>query len=225
MNNALCVADKLQYPDFNKEPINSFRLPNFNLCFRGSSSESIEDIPNYYIGFNADFNDDSLIEGYLASHTMEQTLDEPCLYIRLASIDFNVVDKKGGFAGGFFIPINIIRLQNIDGVQDIRDFDQLKKARQVIYEMQSEGIDGMHGPDHIFLEVDKTKYLVENSCMENSAPCYLLFHPIDHRHALMIDVTFEGFVPMGAPFPPELHDACMEVVKDFLSHVELTKAE
>ena len=225
MSNAPLAAGNIDYPDFAKESINSFRLPNFNLSFRGTSSESIEEIPHYYIGFNADFNNETLIKEYLAAHTMEQTLDEPCLYIRLASIDFNARQKQGKLAGGFFIPINIIRLQNIVGVDDIREFNQLEQARRVIYDMQSEGLDGMHGPDHKVLEVGDAKYLVENSCFENSAPCYLFFRPIDHRHALMVDVTFEGFVPMGTPFPPELHEACMDVVKDFLSHIELTKAD
>lgn len=198
-------------------PINSFELPDANLCFRGDSSHAIESDPDDFVSYNIDLNNDDYISQYLFFNK----IDDKYFYLNLAQIEFNA-EQLGKSCGNFHIAVKIVRAQYIDGVDDLRDKSQLLKAQSYIFAEEYKNDSNVQGPDFKFIDINGMDYLSESATVGKAYPRHIFFRPIDHRHALMIDVTFEGFVPMGTPFPLELHEACMDVIKDFLSHIELS---
>lgn len=208
---------KLEYLSFSSEPINSFRLPDLDLSFRGDSSHARECEPDDFASYDVKLESDEYFEQYL----LFQTIDDPCLYLRLAEMEFDAQSSNIKHSGGFVVRVKIIRMQNIEGISDLRDSSQLQAFQQFIFDKEYSADEAL-GPNFHWISVGPQSYLAENASLKNSDPRHIFFRPIDHRHALMIDATFEGFLPMGTPFPPELHEACMDVIKDFLSHIELS---
>lgn len=207
---------------FNEMPIHSFHLPRFDLSIPGFVSYGYETYPEDYVGFNIDYDNKEYIEKYLANKNAVYDSDVPCVYLDVIKFDLNAATPDKKLGGGFSILVQIAKYQNFEDAETMTDLSHLKAAQQKLWDIECKEIEGFKKPNFRTEDVSGRQYLVQDVGFENDLPVYLFTLPIDHRHALMIDVTFEGFLPMGTPFPPELHEACMDVVKDFLSHIELS---
>ena len=210
----------LQWPAFAKQPINSFKLPEWHLSFRADIAHQRDLAPEDYVGYEVDLNSDELFYQYLYGF---QSKDKPFLYLALGDSSFEVVQQGGGYTGGVNVSIAIARIQNIPGVTDIKNGNELEQAVQHIFDEENDG--EMLGPDFCWVTVEDKKFLRENATHMRSNPRYIFSLPIDHRHILTFNCSFGGYVPIGEPLPPALFDALMDGVKDFLSYVQLEKTE
>ena len=210
----------LQWPYFAKQPINSFKLPEWHLSFRADIAERRDMAPEDYVGYDVDLNSDELFYQYLYGF---QSKEKPFLYLALGDCDFDVLQQGGGYTGGVNFSIAIARIQNIPGVTDIKNGNELEQAVQHIFDEENDG--EMLGPDFCWVTVEDKKFLRENVTHKRSDSRYIFSLPIDHRHILTFNCSFGGYVPIGEPLPQALFDALMDGVKDFLSYVQLEKIE
>ena len=208
----------LQWPDFAKQPINSFKLPDSHLSFRLDVAEQRDLDPEVYVGYEVDLNSDELFYHYLYDF---QSRDNPFLYLALGDSGFDVLQQGGDYSGGINIRFAIARIQNIPEVVDVKNCDELERAVQHIFDQENDG--ERLGPDFCWEEVGGKNFLRENCGCPRSNPAYAFYLPIDHRNVFIVDVSFGGYVPIGEPHPPALFDALMDGVRDFLSYVQLEK--
>ena len=55
----------MKWPDFSKQPINTFKLPRWYLSFRGDIAEERDLSPDYFVDYDVDINSDDLFFKHL----------------------------------------------------------------------------------------------------------------------------------------------------------------
>lgn len=210
----------LQWPDFTKQPINSFKLPKGYLTFRGDITHAREIMPRRFVDYDINLESDELFYRFVKPY---QSKDKPFLNLILGELSYEVLQRGGGYGGGVHTIITIARAQNIPGVTDIQKPEELRAAIQLNFDRENDG--ERLGPDYCWINVDGRTYLQENRSGERTRPAYAFYSAIDYRNLLAIDFSFGGYIPLGEKLPPALFDALMDGVKEFLSHIQLEEIE
>ena len=220
MTDVEMVKVVMKWPDFSKQPINTFKLPSWYLSFRGDIAEERDLSPDYFVDYDVDINSDDLFFKHLYRF---QSKSNPFLNLTLGILSWDFQQLRGGFLGGSRVTISVARVQNIPNVVDVRQEIELERAVQFLFDKEDKGKN--LGPDFCWIQAGANVFLRENCSLQGSYPAFAFFMPIDHRHVLIIDCSCSGFLPMGEVLPPPLLEGVMDGIKDFLSYIQLEKSD
>lgn len=221
-------APFFEWPTFDHMPLNCFDLTSAIITFPGDISESRARENSGYADYKFDISDlntcpkkDELFEIELWN---EESINVPWFLGRFhwaCMIDAGGLVVRQGFFG---LGVAVARFQNIEGVDDLTDLDQLKHA--LFHAIKSQVENGAFQPiqeSAIFTKVINGRpWLIARSLDQLNHPTYRLASPIDHQTVIFIPATLDNSWFMDETIPEEVEQKHLASFWDFLAHINVS---
>lgn len=231
IRSTLINTPRFYWPEFAAMPLNCFDLTAALLTFPGNITESRDDPYSDCANFRIDINDLNTCPRFHSFFETERW-NETSLSVQwflgrlhwVCSIPFD--DFFSINQGYFKVYVNVKRFQNLDGINNVNEPQQLKSA---MYRCMKGAVDGgsiKDFPEDSITEriINGRTWTIARSLAPGDIPIYNIATPIDYRTALYIGVELDNDWFAGEALPEEVEQKYLESLWDYIGHITIHPA-
>ncbi|HEY7772082.1 MAG TPA: hypothetical protein VIC26_02795 [Marinagarivorans sp.] len=224
----LLDADRFYWETFAHKPLNVFDLGQWLLSFPGEITQARDSQPWRYANYKIDINDLDTCPKYSDSNNIRELWNNDSQEIMwlLGRDSWGCHVHADGFAlitGACRVGITVSRFQNIEGVSDLHNSEQLTTAiySQLAQYGKRHGYRPILSSDCFTKKTAGHEWSVVRSRSNLNEPDYIAATALDYRTAVTASFAVGSAWYEGEDIPPEIEEKYLASFWDFLAQINL----